>query len=103
MKLKKYILTAVTLAGLAAGITGLRAGDTNQLTLSPPKDIEVKPYPLDHCIVSGDKFGGDMGKPITNYYNGQQIIFCCKDCPRDFKKDPDKYLKQIAEEAKKAK
>lgn len=96
-------MVAVVLAGLAAGTMSIRAGDSNQLTDSPPKDTKVKPYPLDHCIVSGDKFGGDMGAPVTNYYNGHQIIFCCKDCIKDFKKDPDKYLKQIAEEEKKAK
>lgn len=63
----------------------------------PTTNAVVKPYPLDYCIVSGDKIGGDMGKPITNNYMGQQIIFCCSDCPPKFKKDPEKYMKKLAE------
>ena len=54
--------------------------------------------------MSGDKLGGDMGKPIVTVYHGQEIKFCCKDCPPDFKKDPEKYMKKLAEaEAKKKK
>jgi len=43
------------------------------------------------CPVSGDKVGGDMGKPVYVDYKGQKIGFCCKDCLKDFKKNPDKY------------
>ena len=34
---------------------------------------------------------------------GQEIKFCCPDCVKDFQKDPDKFLKKLAEEEKKAK
>jgi len=60
----------------------------------------VKPYPLDHCIVSGDKIG-EMGKPYVTNYNGQEIKFCCPDCVKDFNKDPQGYLKKIDAAAKK--
>jgi YHS domain-containing protein len=43
------------------------------------------------CPVSGDKVGGDMGKPVYVEYKGQKYAFCCKDCAKDFKKNPDKY------------
>ncbi len=62
-------------------------------------------YPMDSCSVSGDKYeGGDMGKPQDYVYKqeGQPdrlVRFCCKDCVRDFKKDPAKYLKIIDEAA----
>ncbi len=62
-------------------------------------------YPMDRCSVSGDKFdGGDMGKPQDYVYKqaGQPdrlIRFCCKDCVRDFKKHPAKYLKTIDDAA----
>ena len=61
---------------------------------------DVKPYPLTTCIVSGEKLGG-MGKPYVFEKNGQEIKFCCKNCLKDFNKDPEKFLKEIAEKAKK--
>lgn len=52
------------------------------------------PYPLTTCIVSGDKLG-EMGKPISIDYKGQQVSFCCKSCIGDFEKDPAKYLGKL--------
>ena len=60
---------------------------------------------MDSCAVSGDKFdGGDMGKPQDYVYKqgGQPdrlIRFCCKDCVKDFKKDPAQYLKILDDAA----
>ncbi len=54
----------------------------------------VKPYPLETCLVSGEKLGG-MGKPYEIEYEGQQIKFCCKNCLPDFQKDPAKYLAKV--------
>ncbi len=53
-----------------------------------------KPYPLDVCLVSGEKLG-EMGTPIELIYEGQQLKFCCKDCVPKFKKDPAKYLLKL--------
>ena len=47
------------------------------------------------CPVSGD----DVDKEITETYKGRTIAFCCKDCVKDFKKDPDKFVKKLDEEA----
>lgn len=58
-------------------------------------------YPLDHCVVSDDKFdGGDMGKPQDFVYRveGQPdhlVRLCCKSCIKDFKKDPEQFVKKI--------
>ena len=58
-------------------------------------------YPLNYCSVSGDKFdGGDMGKAQDYIYKedgkpDRLVRFCCKDCLKDFKKNPAKYLKII--------
>jgi hypothetical protein len=54
-------------------------------------------YPSDVCIVSEDKLGGDMGKPVDYIYRAEGkpdrlVTFCCKDCTKDFNKDPQKYL-----------
>ena len=53
-------------------------------------------YPLSICVVSGDKLG-QMGAPTVVNYKGTEVRFCCKDCVKDFEKDPDKYLKRLHE------
>lgn len=54
----------------------------------------AKPYPLDVCIVSGEKLGS-MGDPITIVHEGQEIKFCCDSCPPKFKEDPEKFLGKL--------
>ena len=102
MKLKKHVLTALLLTGLAAGTVSTRAADTNAPGQSAPNAKQAKPYPLKTCIVSGEAFGGDMGKPITLTYQGQEMKFCCKGCVKDFNQDPQKWLKKFEEEKAKA-
>ncbi len=55
----------------------------------------VKPYPLDICVVSGEKLGS-MGEPIVLEYQGQQIKLCCKNCKPDFEKEPAKFIAKLA-------
>ncbi|HET7625719.1 MAG TPA: hypothetical protein VFM25_10695, partial [Verrucomicrobiae bacterium] len=55
-----------------------------------------------HCMVSGDKLG-EMGKPFVMEYKGQEIKLCCKNCKKDFDKNPAKYIKKIKEAEAKAK
>lgn len=62
----------------------------------------AKPYPLETCVVSGEKLGG-MGEAFGFVYEGQQIDLCCKDCKKDFDKDPKKFMAKVAEAAKKVK
>ncbi len=53
-----------------------------------------KPYPLDTCLVSGEKLG-EMGEPYVIDHQGQQIKFCCKSCLPKFEKEPAKYLAKL--------
>ncbi len=62
---------------------------------------QLPSYPLDTCMVSGDKLGGDMGKPVDIIYKNRLVRFCCPDCIPDFKKDPAKYFKMLDEAAQK--
>ena len=62
-------------------------------------------YPLDTCVVSDDKLEGDMGAPIDYVYKeagkpDRLVRFCCKNCIKDFKKSPEKYLTKIDAAAK---
>jgi YHS domain-containing protein len=61
-----------------------------------------KPYPLDVCVVSGEKLG-EMGKPAVIQHEGREVRFCCPACVDKFKKDPAKYLKMLDEAEKKIK
>ncbi len=98
---KLKILAAITLAVPFLALPfATFAGGTNSAAASTPV-----PYPLDTCIISGDKLGGDMGPPIVFVYSNsvvnQEIKFCCPMCKPKFLADPDKYMKIIkAAEAK---
>jgi len=91
MKRLKLPIVAVLLTAFgAAPFAGLAADQETKLT----------PYTLSTCVVSGEKLG-EMGKPVVYEYKDREIKFCCKDCIKDFKKDPAKYVKKIeAAEAK---
>lgn len=86
----KITMTLLATAFLTAMIA-VRAGDAK----SEPQTGKPKPYPLTTCVVSGEKLGGDMGKPYVFTHEGREIKLCCKSCLKDFKKDPAKYLKKF--------
>jgi YHS domain-containing protein len=66
-----------------------QAADTNSAAATPPK-----PDQMTTCPVSGEKLG-EMGKPYTFVYQGQEVKLCCSGCKKDFEKDPAKYIKKI--------
>lgn len=51
-------------------------------------------YPLKTCVVS-DEGLEEMGKPYIFTYEGQEVQLCCKDCVKEFHKDPAKYMKKL--------
>ena len=48
------------------------------------------------CPVSGEKVGG-MGEVVKYEHEGKIYNFCCPMCLKDFKKDPQKYIKILEE------
>jgi hypothetical protein len=60
-----------------------------------------KPYPLKTCVVSDEKFGGDMGDPYVFTHQGREVKLCCKGCLDDFNKEPAKYVKKMEAAEKK--
>jgi YHS domain-containing protein len=100
MNILKIVLVSASLIGVLVGTPHLRADD------NPPAGQtgkeKPKPYPLKTCIVSGEKLE-EMGNPTMLVYKGQEIKFCCKDCIKDFNKNPDKFIKKLKEETAKAK
>ena len=92
-----------TIKNLSAGLlTIVILGSPFVGLAAEQKKEKAKPYPLKTCIISGDKLG-EMGDPYVYEYQGREIKFCCKNCLKDFQKEPAKYLKKIDEQAAKEK
>ena len=62
---------------------------------------KAKPYPHKTCVVSDEKFGGDMGDPYVFIYKGREVKLCCKGCLDDFNKEAAKYVKKMEAAEKK--
>lgn len=86
---RRPLFAAIFLTGFAS-LLSLQAAEEK------PK---AKPYPLETCIVSGEKLGG-MGKPMVFQYKGQEVKLCCKSCKSKFDKDAGALLKKIQETPK---
>ena len=89
----KSVVGASVLLGI---VTLASAGPADGQSAKP------KPYPLQTCVVSGEKFGGDMGDPHVFTYQGREIKLCCKSCLKDFNKETARFIKKL-DEAEKAK
>lgn len=96
MKNLKFVTAFVLIAGCLASPLALIGADAK-------KTDKPKPYPLKTCVVSDEKFGGDMGEPYVFTHEGREIKLCCKSCLKDFKKDTAKYVKKIEQAEKKQK
>ena len=59
-----------------------------------------KTYPLTKCPVSDEKLG-EHGKPVKVTHEGTDVWLCCKDCLKDFNKEPAKFTKMVKDAAPK--
>ncbi len=57
-------------------------------------DTAGKGQPQTTCPV----LGGKIDKKIYTDYKGKRIYFCCSGCVGVFKKDPEKYIKQMEDQ-----
>lgn len=97
----KYLVALATAALLALTTASVKAEDKHdheakKEVVNGKPGKSAKAYPLDTCVVSDEKLDHD-GKPYVFEYKGQEVKLCCKDCLKDFKKDPAKYTKKIEE------
>ena len=54
-------------------------------------DAGQNDYPLTTCIVSGEDLDA-MGGHVSIQHEGREVRFCCKDCVKQFKENPAKYI-----------
>jgi len=58
-------------------------------------------YPLEICVVSGQKLGA-MGEPFIIKYQGKTVKLCCSKCLKEFNSDSAKFMTVLDEAEKKA-
>ncbi|HWO56893.1 MAG TPA: YHS domain-containing protein [bacterium] len=94
------VFGALVMAGRGeAQCGGMHSGShaSHQATATAPD--KTKDYPIDYCIVSGEKLG-EMGDPVRYEYKGRTVYFCCKGCIKKFEADPAKYMAMLDAAAK---
>ncbi len=84
-------LLSIGLLAIVAVITSGSAFSAD--VVADAKETE-ETYPLDVCIVSGEKLGS-MGDAVKFDHEGREIQFCCNACIDMFKAEPAKYLKKM--------
>jgi YHS domain-containing protein len=95
-RMLRTVLFALTAVAVLVAPLALAAAPKT----APPAKTEptAKPYPLETCIVTGEKLGSEQ---VTYVHDGQEFKFCCKDCIKKFNADPKKYHEKLAEEVAK--
>ncbi len=76
--------------GIALLVVAL-AGGAALFAADPSTQESKKPINKKCAVMQQD----DVDPAVTYEYNGKVIGFCCKDCIPDFKKDPEKYMKNL--------
>lgn len=80
---------------LLLAVTTLVAGLAAQAIAADKKvKLKAKPYPLETCLVSGEKLGS-MGDAFVFAEGDQEVQLCCKSCQKDFAKDKKANLKKV--------
>jgi len=90
MKTMKTIIIT-TLASIALFTVSCTKQEETAAAETPESII---PYPLDVCIVAGEKLGS-MGDPVVIIHEGREIKFCCDECLPKFQANPGEYLGKL--------
>jgi YHS domain-containing protein len=92
----KNVLSVMLIAGcfLAVYAGSASASSANSADTIKKAGIAAKALiPQKTCPV----MGGAIDKSIYADYKGKRVYFCCSGCPAMFKKEPEKYLKILAD------
>src|SRR5689334_17038227 len=104
--MKRAILSAVTCCvmglGLAACTDHAKDSTTSDQPTTRPSSAQApttRPVMADsgtpnnnYCAINRDE---EIDPKVTTTYNGKTIGFCCDSCIPNFKKDPEKYMKDL--------
>ena len=92
------------IAAVALALAGCSPGESEQQKATEPQQPQAQSgntaaatraaYPLDTCVVSGQKLGS-MGDPLVVKIDGRDVQLCCSHCEEDLRKEPQKYLAKL--------
>lgn len=87
----KNLLLASTLTIVAAcGLVGVSVAEEPK---KDPPSTQKSDAPINKfCAIMQDH---EIDPKVTYVYKDKTVGFCCAECIPDFKKDPEKYLKNI--------
>ena len=100
----KSLLLAAALLSIIAGCNGNKTDnshpdmndkpmDMTSPTTAPTTQASATAQPINkYCAVEKDHA---VDPTVTYLYQGKTIGFCCEDCVPQFKKDPEKYMKDL--------
>ena len=90
-------LTTTCVLGVAAilllAACGERSTPPTPGTSTPQPTAAQAGQPQTTCPV----MGGQVDKSFFADHDGKRVYFCCGDCIATFQKDPEKYLKKLAD------
>ena len=74
-------------------IKGFQKNPDEQLAKVDAALIEAqkKDYPIETCVVSNEP----LEEPIDFLYGTTLVRFCCKMCVKEFKRDPETYVREV--------
>lgn len=95
--MKRLILSAallVLVAGCAEKAPPPEKSDNAATPMAAPAtQASLSQKPINkYCAVDRDD---EVDPTVTYLYQGKVIGFCCEDCIPKFKKDPEKYMKDL--------
>jgi len=70
------------------------------VTAPAPAPAAAGEYPLATCPVSGEPLGS-MGDPVKVSFEGVEVRLCCKNCVKEFDRDPKKFADMVVAARKK--
>lgn len=87
--LRSLIVSAILIVG--SGFCLARMASAEPTKNSPTTAPATQPVNK-MCAVTTDEA---VDPKVSVVYKGKTIGFCCKDCIKDFEKDPEKYVKNM--------
>src|SRR5262245_42223818 len=96
MRIIPFSLAVLALSGAVIAFQQPAEKPSDKPANQDPKVIarQLPSYPLDTCPMSKEKLGSS-GEPVNFVHEGRLVRFCCKDCIKEFQKDPASALKTI--------
>lgn len=88
----RFIILLLSVAGCVSCQTTQK--DTGYELGLPQAAEELKPYPIDTCLVSDEPLGSRNDDRVL-FHEGREIKVCCAACQTAFKLSPEKYLAKL--------